>query len=145
LVDEAYRAELRAMAGVADLLAEIGLPFCVASNARLAPLRRVLDMTGLLPFFEPHVFGVDLVARPKPAPDLFLHAAARMGAEPVRCLVIEDSETGVRAARAAGMRVLGFHGGGHCYAGYEARLIAAGAFATFDRMADLPGFLRASA
>ncbi|ALN71450.1 HAD family phosphatase [Aureimonas sp. AU20] len=145
LVEAAYRTELRAMAGIADLLAEFELPFCVASNARLAPLQQVLNLTGLLSFFEPHVFGVDLVARPKPAPDLFLHAAAQMGVDPSRCLVIEDSETGVRAAKAAGMPVLGFHGGGHCYPGYEARLTEAGAFATFKRMTELPTFLRLSA
>lgn len=137
LVDAAYRTELRAVAGVAEVLNEIGLPICVASNAQLARLREVLELTGLLPFFEPHVFGADLVSRPKPAPDLFLHAAACLGASPSRCLVIEDSETGIRAAKAAGMRVLGFHGGGHCYPGYEKRLTAAGAAAVFSSMGEL--------
>jgi HAD superfamily hydrolase (TIGR01509 family) len=137
LVDAAYQTELQAVAGVADVLSRIGLPVCVASNAQLARLREVLDLTDLLSFFEPNVFGADLVPRPKPAPDLFLHAATCLDASPSRCVVIEDSEIGIRAAKAAGMRVLGFHGGGHCYPGYEQRLTAAGASAVFDSMGEL--------
>ncbi len=137
LVDAAYRTELQAVAGVVDVLGRIGLPICVASNAQLDRLREVLALTRLLPFFEPNVFGADLVARPKPAPDLFLHAAACLGASPSRCVVIEDSETGIRAAKAAGMQVLGFYGAGHCFPGYEKTLIAAGASAVFSSMSGL--------
>ena len=137
LVDAAYRTELQAVAGVAEVLGKIGLPVCVASNAQLARLREVLALTGLLTFFEPNVFGADLVARPKPAPDLFLHAAACLNASPSHCVVIEDSETGIRAAKAAGMQVLGFHGAGHCFPGYEEVLIAAGASAVFSSMGEL--------
>ncbi|WP_158932683.1 HAD family phosphatase [Acidisphaera sp. S103] len=137
LVDAAYQTELQAVAGVADVLSRIGLPVCVASNAQLARLREILEVTGLLSFFGPNVFGADLVPRPKPAPDLFLHAAARLGASASRCVVIEDSEAGIQAAKAAGMRVLGFYGGGHCYPGYERRLTAAGASAVFRSMGEL--------
>ena len=81
------------------------------------------------------------MAHGKPAPDLFLLAAAEMGAEPARCLVIEDSVPGVTAARAAGMTAFGFCGGSHCQAGDAARLAAAGAATIFDAMADLPGLI----
>jgi len=104
----------------------IDLPACVASNAQMVRLRHVLEMTALLPLFDPHVFGADLVQRVLSPPlDLFLFAAEHMGTAPARCLVVEDSVTGIQAARAAGMRVVGFHGGGHCFPGYEQRLTAA--------------------
>jgi len=143
LVELAYRSELRAIAGVAEVLEEIGVPFCVASNATMQRLRYVLGLTGLLPHFEGRLFGVDLVSRPKPAPDLFLLAARTMNIASDRCLVIEDSETGVRAGVAAGMSVLGFHGGGHCYPGYETRLMEAGAMRAFSDMRALPSLLQA--
>ncbi len=142
LVDAAYRRELRPIAGVEAAVGALGMPCCVASNARTMRLREVLALTGLLAPFEPHVFGADLVARPKPAPDLFLFAAARMGAAPDRCVVIEDSVTGVRAGVAAGMRVLGFHGGGHCRPGHDRALMEVGAAATFGDMAGLAELLR---
>ncbi len=142
LVDAAYRHELRAVAGVEAAVTALGLPCCVASNAQTVRLREVLTLTGLLPLFEPHVFGADLVAMPKPAPDLFLFAATRMGTEPPCCVVVEDSVVGVRAAVSAGMRVLGFHGGGHCSPGHDRTLIEAGAAATFGNMAALVELLR---
>ena len=81
------------------------------------------------------------VARGKPAPDLFLFAAEQMKATPERCLVIEDSVPGVTGARAAGMTVLGFHGGSHCSGGHADLLRAAGAAVTFDDMRQLPGLI----
>jgi beta-phosphoglucomutase-like phosphatase (HAD superfamily) len=78
LVDAAYLTELRAVAGVPEMLSGIGLPICVASNAQLARLREVLELTGSLSFFEPRVFGADLVTRPKPAPDLFLSYSRKL-------------------------------------------------------------------
>jgi beta-phosphoglucomutase-like phosphatase (HAD superfamily) len=106
-------------------------------------LRHSLTVTGLLRYFDPHIFSATQVARGKPAPDLFLFAASRMQAAPDTCLVIEDSEAGVRAAVAAGMRVIGFTGGGHCRLGHAERLRTAGATAIFDHMrnldAQLPG------
>jgi beta-phosphoglucomutase-like phosphatase (HAD superfamily) len=82
------------------------------------------------------------VSHGKPAPDLFLLAAERMAAVPGRCVVIEDSVPGVTGALAAGMIVLGFHGGSHCRPGDGAALRAAGAMATFDDMRQLPDLLR---
>ena len=89
-------------------LAEEGRALCVASSSNPPYLAQVLGATGLLPYFDPHVFSAKMVARGKPAPDLFLHAAERMGHTPSECVVVEDSVPGIRAARAAGMRVIGY-------------------------------------
>lgn len=109
----AFDAELRAMAGASEAIAALDLPRCVASSSDPVRLGHSLGLTGLLPLFEGRVFSSVEVARGKPFPDLFLHAAARMGFAPESCLVVEDSVPGVTAARAAGMRVVGFTGGGH--------------------------------
>ncbi len=134
----AFEAELSAMAGIAEALTAFRLPFCVASSSDPVRLRRSLTLTGLLPLFDGRIFSSAEVARGKPFPDLFLHAAARMGADPAACLVIEDSVPGVQAARAAGMRVAGFVGGGHW--GHDRTgqdLRAAGAACVFTTHADL--------
>jgi HAD superfamily hydrolase (TIGR01509 family) len=128
------------MPGVADLLAALGVPVCVASNGHLDRVRRRLDIAGLLAFFDPHVFSASQVPRGKPAPDLFLHAAARFGVPAAACTVVEDSTVGVMAAVAAGMPVVGFCGGGHCRDGHADRLRAAGAGEIFTRMPDLAGY-----
>jgi HAD superfamily hydrolase (TIGR01509 family) len=128
----AFEARLGAVPGVVDVLDSLDAPYCVASNGPHAKMRCTLGLTGLLPRFDGRVFSADDVARPKPAPDLFLHAAATLGAMPADCVVVEDSPTGVAAARAAGMRVLG-------YAAMTPveRLRAAGADAVFERMDQL--------
>ncbi|WP_207756953.1 HAD family hydrolase [Nonomuraea cypriaca] len=108
---EAIKAELCAVAGIEAALDRIGLPSCVASNGRHATIRRSLEITGLAWRFEGRVFSAEDVAEGKPAPDLFLHAAATMGALPERCVVVEDSPVGVTAAISAGMRCLAFAGG----------------------------------
>ncbi|MCE4223032.1 HAD family hydrolase [Methylobacterium sp. C25] len=108
-----FNRELQAMAGVAQAIQALDIPICVASSSDPVRLRHSLTLTGLLPLFGGHLFSSAMVERGKPFPDLFLHAAAEMGVRPDDCLVIEDSVPGVTAARAAGMRVLGFTGGGH--------------------------------
>ena len=90
-------------------------------------MERKLRRTGLWEYFAPHVYGAEHVANAKPAPDLFLHAAAALDVAPADCLVLEDSVNGVIGARAAGMTVWGFLGGGHVHDGLGARLTAAGA------------------
>lgn len=105
--------EVRAIDGIPELIGRIGLPFCVASNSTHHRVRVSLEAAGLLALFEGKMFSSEDVAKPKPAPDLFLHAARTMGASPSRCVVIEDTPTGVRAAVAAGMQVFGFAGGAH--------------------------------
>ncbi|WP_369173392.1 HAD family hydrolase [Streptomyces sp. R28] len=102
---------LRPVAGARELLESLaasGIRFCVASSSNRERLALTLRVTGLSPLLGDRVFSVDDVTAGKPAPDLFLHAAARMGADPARALVLEDSPLGVEAARAAGMRVVGF-------------------------------------
>ncbi len=103
--------ELQPVDGVVALLDALdatGVPYCVASNGEHAKMRTTLGATGLLTRFEGRRFSSEDVAHPKPAPDLFLHAAERMGAAPSRCVVVEDSPLGVRGACSAGMTVVGY-------------------------------------
>lgn len=132
---EAFRVELRAVPGVVDALDRIAVPTCVASSGDPGKMQLTLGLTGLLPRFEGRIFSAVEVPRGKPHPDLFLHAAARMGAEPARCVVVEDSPRGVAAAVAAGMRALGF-----VSLIPAAELAAAGA-TVFTSMEDLPRLL----
>ncbi|MFF8276548.1 HAD family hydrolase [Streptomyces lateritius] len=111
LYERALDAELTMVEGVTDALDALKVPFCLASNGSHATIRRNLTRTGLLDRFEGRMFSARDVARGKPAPDLFLHAAESMGVAPERCAVVEDSPYGVAAARAAGMRVFGYCGG----------------------------------
>ena len=146
LVLAACEAEGPALAipGVHALLDALGgRRRCVASSSAPDWLQRTLRSVDLWRYFAPHVYSAVEVRRGKPAPDLFLHAAQRLGVAPQDCLVIEDSVAGVRAATAAGMAAYGFCGGGHCDPAHGARLLAEGAAAVFDTMralhADLCG------
>ena len=107
----AFDAELAPVDGVVEALDRIATPTCVASGGSHEMLRHTLGLTGLYDRFEGRIFSASEVAEGKPAPDLFLHAAARLGAEPAACAVVEDSRYGVEAARAAGMRAFGYTGG----------------------------------
>lgn len=111
LYREAFVAQLAPVEGVLEALDRIALPSCIASGGTHEYLRYMLGLTGLYERFAGRIFSAEDVARGKPAPDLFLHAAERMGVPPASCVVIEDSRSGVEAARAAGMRVLAFAGG----------------------------------
>jgi HAD superfamily hydrolase (TIGR01509 family) len=119
-----------------DALQAAGVPTCVASSGTHEKIRFTLGLTGLYERFAGRIFSVGDVARGKPAPDLFLHAAGRMGVPPAQCAVVEDSRYGVEAARAAGMRAFGYAGG----------LAPKGALAgpqtiVFEDMRELPGLL----
>lgn len=134
----AFDRELKAMRGVAEAIRSLGLPVCVASSSDPVRLRHSLTLTGLLELFSGNVFSSAQVARGKPFPDLFLFAAERMGTPPAACLVIEDSVPGVTAAAAAGMRVIGFTGGGHWGHNPEgAGLLRAGAGSVFSDYSNL--------
>jgi HAD superfamily hydrolase (TIGR01509 family) len=109
----AFAAGLTIMPHVRPVLDRIGLPFCVATSSSPMRARASLGMVGLGHLAEGRLFTASEVAHGKPAPDLFLLCAARHGADPQRCLVIEDSENGLRAGRAAGMEVWRFTGGSH--------------------------------
>jgi len=137
-----FREELKPMPGIAEILPRLGLPCCVASSGTLERIRYALDVTGLLALLEPHLFSAAMVRRGKPAPDLFLHAAAAMRAQPNNCLVIEDSPAGVAAARAAGMRVFAFTGGSHAdNPALKARLASTEPDFIFADMLQLPDLI----
>lgn len=108
-----FQRDLVVMPGVRDAIATLTLPYCLATSSSPERLATSLTLVGLTAAFAGRAFTASEVARGKPAPDLFLHAAARMGADPARCLVIEDSLTGIRAGLAAGMQVWRFTGGSH--------------------------------
>jgi beta-phosphoglucomutase-like phosphatase (HAD superfamily) len=131
----AFEARLTEVRGAGAALAALTLPRAVASSSKTVLLERKLRKTALWPHVAPHVYSADLVARGKPAPDIFLHAAAALSVSAAACIAIEDSVQGVLAAKAAGMRVWGFTGGGHCDADTGAALSAAGAD---DVLADWP-------
>ena len=137
-----FREELKPIPGVKEVLPKLRLPCCVASSGTLERIRYALDVTGLLPLLEPHLFSATMVKRGKPAPDLFLHAAASMRAHPRRCLVVEDSPAGVAAARAGGVRGLGFTGGSHAgNPGLKARLASTEPDFIFADMLQLPDLI----
>lgn len=143
LVEAAMEKELRAIPGVREIVTRLSIPFCVASSSNPRKLRHTLTLTDLYDLFAPNIFSTIEVANGKPAPDLFLLAAARMGADPACCLVVEDSTAGVQAARAAGMYPVGFVGGSHCDSGHSGRLREAGADIVIDRFEDLSPLLPA--
>jgi D-ribulokinase len=136
----AFEHELKGVDGVREALAELGGgAICIASSSSLERTRASLRIVGYTRLFEPNLFSAAEVAHGKPAPDLFLHAAQRMGAKSADCLVIEDSEPGVTAAARAEMTVFGFLGGGHIVGrAHGERLRAAGAAQVFDDMRELP-------
>ena len=109
----AFQTDLNVMPGVRAALDGLALPRCVATSSSPGRAEMSLRLTGLEDLLGPRLFTASMVARGKPAPDLFLHAAAACGADPARCLVIEDSLTGIRAGLAAGMTVWRFTGGSH--------------------------------
>jgi HAD superfamily hydrolase (TIGR01509 family) len=136
-----FERELKAVEGVADVLRAINSKPGVASNSPRDRVAGALHLTGLAPFFEDRITTFEDVALPKPAPDVFLAAAARAGTVPELCVVVEDSTTGVRSAKAAGCRVLGFTGTHSGPAKHAVLLKEAGADAIFESMTRLPALL----
>ena len=134
---EALRNEVQPVEGVRELLRSLAIPFCVASNGEPEHMRISLTAAGLMPLVEGRLFSAASVARPKPAPDLFLHAAAAMGFEPRDCAVVEDTVTGVKAAVAAGMRAFGYAGAPHT----DGEALEAHGATVFRHMRSLPSLL----
>ena len=134
--------ELQPIPGMKAVIAEVALPKAVVSNSRMVRLNASLNVAGLSDFFGDHVFAVDLVVNPKPAPDLYLHAARQLGVAPAACLVVEDSLSGATAAHRAGMPVIGFLAASHIPAGHADTLTEAGAYATAATASELEGHLR---
>jgi len=138
---ERFARELKPMPGLDLALPRLAQRKCVASSSTPAMLARKLDWAGLAPWFDGAVFSTALVARGKPAPDIFLHAAERMGVAPAQTVVIEDSAPGIVGAKSAGMLAFGFTGGSHCRLGHADRLAAAGADLVFADMRELPALV----
>lgn len=137
--DEALLREVQAVDGihaVVEQLAALGLPFAVASGADRPKMRLTLGKCGLLPHFEQRMFGSDMVARTKPAPDVYLLAMKTLDLDPARVIVIEDTPTGTRAGVAAGATVFGL-----ASLMPADRLIEAGATRVFRHMRELPAML----
>lgn len=123
---------------VVEALRDDGVPWCVASSAKLEKMRLTLGSTGLIRHFGDVLFSATMVERGKPFPDLFLHAARTMGHAPESCVVIEDSVPGTQAGVAAGMKVFSYHGDPHS----DRDGLAAAGGVLFDDMRDLPRLLR---
>ncbi|WP_374103689.1 HAD family hydrolase [Streptomyces sp. ISL-86] len=136
---EAVDAGLTPVEGLPEALDEITLPTCVASSGSHEKMRHTLGRTGLYDRFAGRIHSATEVPRGKPAPDLFLYAAARMGVAPSACVVVEDSRPGVEAARAAGMRSFGYAGG----LTPAAALVGPGTV-VFTDMRELPALLAAA-
>jgi len=130
--------EAQPVPGIVEALQQIRLPRAVASNSDRPRIESGLQRCGLLAQFEGRIYSGNDVGQPKPAPDVYLAAAAGFGVDPARCVAIDDSVTGVRAAARAGMHVLGFCGLAHDRKAMAARLSEAGAATTFDDMRMFP-------
>jgi HAD superfamily hydrolase (TIGR01509 family) len=136
--EEVFAHELLPVPGVAEVVREITVPMCVASSGSHEKMRFTLGITGLLDVFGERLFSVDEVENGKPAPDIFLHAAEKMGVKPDRCAVVEDSVSGVTAGLASEMTVFAFSGGVT-----NAARLSIGSAIVFDDMHMLPALLSA--
>jgi HAD superfamily hydrolase (TIGR01509 family) len=137
-IDKALGSSVEAIAGIDSLLQQLQLPYCVASSGSYAKMEMTLGRTGLKRFFTDNIFSSSDVQHGKPHPDIYLHAARRMGEfDPSRCLVIEDSPVGVTGAVAAEMTVFGF-----AELMPVQKLQAAGAHQVFSQMSDLPALIK---
>ena len=132
----AFETSLTAVDGAPELVSRLRVEYCVASNGTKEKMRCSLGCTGLLARFNDRMFSADDVSRPKPAPDLFLHAAKSFGSPAKDCIVVEDSPTGVLAAKSAGMAVIGY-----AAMGQRQKLLAAGADAVYESMGEISSLL----
>lgn len=144
-IDRRLATEVEALAGADDMLAGLRHETCVCSNSSEARIALMLERVGLAGHFRGRIFSAADIAgcRPKPAPDIFLHAARALSVTPAEAVVVEDSTAGVRAAAAAGMRVVGFTGATHSWPGHGEALIEAGAETVIRRLADVPRLVEA--
>lgn len=144
MLDERLK-RVQAIDGAAQAVASVRGKRCICSNSTLERLDLSLGVTGLRPLFGEHVYSslATPSKRTKPAPDVFLHGAKEMGADPANTFVVEDSVHGVHGAKAAGMRVIGFTGGSHSYPGHADILTEAGAETVINRWRDFPAVLEA--
>ncbi len=104
----AFKEQIQPVEGVKEVIELLSIPFCVASSGPTEKIRLNLELTGLLPYFEDNIFSCYTIEKWKPEPDVFIWAAKTMGFKPEDCVVIEDSLTGIQAAKAGGFDVFGF-------------------------------------
>ncbi len=145
MIDRRLKAEVRAIDGAYQAAAGVTAPRCICSNSTPERLSITLEATRLEPLFAGRVFSAcgTPAMKPKPAPDVFRHAAVTLGADPGKTFVIEDSVHGISGAKAAGMRVIGFTGASHSYPGHADALTEAGAETVIRRWADFHGVIAA--
>ncbi|MFC5387544.1 HAD family hydrolase [Aquamicrobium segne] len=125
-----FSEQLQPISGLPDFLSNLKIQRCVASSSSLERIHHSLDVTSIASYFDDDaIFSSSMVRHGKPAPDIFLFAAEKMGMDPAKSAVIEDSPFGIQGAVAAGMAAIGFTGGSHSYEGHAERLLAAGAHA----------------
>lgn len=143
------KTELQTIDGIRKAIETVKscYPYCICSNSKSADIEQMLITVNLYDLFENKIFSAPEVGtkKPKPAPDVFLFAAKELGVRPMNTIVIEDSIHGVKAATAAGMRVIGFTGGSHSYLGHSNALADAGAETVISQHAHLPEVLEAMA
>ena len=140
-IDQRLARDLRAVPGADAMLDRLdGQSFCVCSNSSMRRLKVSLEKVRLWERFAPHVYSAIEVGdlQPKPAPNVYRYAMAQFGADPRDTVVLEDTVSGVRAAKAAGARVVGFTGGAHSWPGHADVLTDAGAETVINRLADFP-------
>jgi len=134
--DRVLGERVQAVEGIREVLESLTIRYCIASSGGYDKMRITLGATKLMPLFEGRLFSATEVPRAKPAPDIFLFAAERMGASPARTVVVEDSVNGVLAGCAADMTVLGY-----VDLTPAEKLVEAGATRTFTQMSELPALL----
>ncbi len=141
---EAYSKDhLQAIPGVKEAYAQINLPKAVVSNSLLWQVKHAVEFVNMQAVFEDRMFSAEMVARPKPHPDIYLHVAHQFGLEPAEIIVIEDSKSGAAAAVAAGMHVVGFTGASHILDDHVDKLLEIGVKQVVHKMEDLPAVVNA--
>lgn len=144
-MNEILWREVEAVKGAHEMLDLLEQPRCICSNSNMAKLKTELTRAKLWDRFRPYVFSaLDIEdVEPKPKPDVFLYAAKEFETAPKACTVVEDSVAGITAAKAAGMRVIGFVGASHTYTGHADQLTGAGAETVVRRLVDIPAVVEA--
>ncbi|MFN3548338.1 MAG: HAD family hydrolase [Mesorhizobium sp.] len=145
-LDKRLARDVKAIDGAAAAVRGTTIPYCICSNSATERIEAMLARAGMLGLFDKQrIFSAREIPskRTKPAPDVFLHGAAQMSADPGKCFVVEDSVHGIAGARAAGMRVIGFTGGSHSWPGHADALTEAGAETVISRWSDFAAVVAA--
>ena len=140
---QGFQDELRAIPGMPDIFRDLKVPKSIVSNASRRHVEYCLEKLGLLPWLDGQIFSAEQVGQPKPHPEIYLLAIKTLGLTADETLVIEDSPTGVRAAKSAGLRVVGFLGAAHIHPGHDTRLLEAGADVLAQEADQLAGIFQA--